>query len=117
MKLFRWIKGRQDNTIYYKWCFMFFRIGRWGFDGYILKYPPLTVLAPHVDLIDGKMWRVNIKLRGKARFFYDGETQLSIGDWVHVFTPAIKHSLVAYTRTIKLSFGIAHFNKKTNGGD
>lgn len=115
MKLFRWVQGRQDTTIYYKWCFLYFKLGRWGFDGYILKYPPFTMLPPHTDLIHGHMWRINIKLRGRARFFCDKDTMFSIGEFLHIFRPEIKHSLVAYTKTIKLSLGIAHFNKELNG--
>jgi len=111
MKLFRWIPGRQQGVIYYKWCFLYLRIGRVGFDGYILKYPAKTVLSPHTDPIDGWMWRMNVKLRGKARFFCKGRTY-SLGDFMHIFRPDLYvHSLVAYTKTIKLSLGIAKFNR------
>lgn len=111
MKMLSWIPGRQANTTYHKWCFLYVKIGRWGFDGYILRYAPRTILHPHTDIVDGKMWRMNIKLIGGALFNIE-RTILSIGEFIHIFRPDLYvHSLITWSKTYKLSLGVAKFNK------
>lgn len=111
MELFKWIEGRQYKTRYHKWCFLYCRIGRYGFDGYILRYQPLSVLPVHNDPIDGKHYRLNIKLSGIAIF----KTEHPIIKWGNklcLFRPDIcLHSLFVLTKTYKLSLGFAKFNK------
>lgn len=110
MKKFTWLPGRQANCLYYKWCFLYRRIGRWGFDGYILKYPAGSVLPTHKDKVDGKMWRLNISLSGDSIFYCDKEI-LNLG-FIHIFRPDLyDHSLIVWKKTYKLSIGIAKFNK------
>ena len=111
MKLFRWLYGRQEGADYKKWCFLYFSIGRWGFDGYILKYEPRTTLLYHTDKIDGKMWRLNITLSGICYFVAEKEI-IKLGQFLHLFRPDLYlHSLTTWTKTYKLSLGFAHFNK------
>lgn len=110
MKMYRWIPGRQSNCLYYKWCFLFARIGRWGFDGYLLKYPDESVLPKHTDKVDGKIWRMNITLSGVSTF-YCAKQVLRLGP-IHIFRPDLyEHSLLVFKRTYKLSIGIAKFNR------
>lgn len=110
MKLFTWLPGRQDKATYWKWCFMFFRIGRLGFDGYILKYPEGTILPKHKDQLDGKMWRMNITLRGMSFFSCDKQI-LNLGP-IHIFRPdKYLHGLNVFYKTYKLSLGFALFKK------
>lgn len=118
IKLFIWQPGRQENAKYDKFCFLHFRIGRFGFDGYILHYPKGTRLPLHTDPIDGKMWRLNITLSGKSMFFLKRRGGRSVG-WkstmrrINFFRPDIEtHALTAYTQTFKLSLGFAKFNRK-----
>lgn len=111
MKLFTWLPGRQQDAAYYKWCFLYARIGRWGFDGYILKYPAKTLLHRHIDQIDGKMWRLNMTLSGNCMFTCD-HTILRIFDWLILFRPdKYLHGLIVWTKTYKLSLGVAKFNR------
>lgn len=111
MQLFKWIKGRQDGTEYHKWCFLYWKIGRYGFDGYILRYEPMTSLPAHKDPIDGKHYRLNVKLKGRAYFV----CEQCIIQWKYrlaLFRPDLYyHALAVVTKTYKLSLGFAKFNK------
>lgn len=114
VKLFIWQPGRQENAKYDKFCFLNFRVGRFGFDGYILHYPKGTILPLHTDPIDGKMWRLNITLKGFALFFIKkGREAKCSTKRFNFFRPDIyPHTLTAYTQTFKLSLGFAKFNRK-----
>lgn len=69
MKLWKWQAGRQHGTDYKKFPLWYFKIGKWGFDAYILKYEPNTTLDKHTDPVkNGKHWRMNIKVKGNADF-------------------------------------------------
>lgn len=109
-QVFKWETGRQSETEYHKLRFLNFRLGKWGFDGYILKYPPSVRLKLHRDVVQGDHWRCNIKLWGRCHFTCIGKQIFSLGEFIHIFRPDRKlHGLVVFTRTIKLSFGIAKF--------
>lgn len=113
MKLFKWQRGRQVNCRYFKFPFIYFRIGKFGFDGYILLYPKEARLPFHRDKINGKMWRMNITLKGIARFGirYGGLTKIT-SNIINIFRPDLyEHSLHVFTRTYKLSLGFAIFSK------
>lgn len=61
MKLFKWQSGRQGSYNYQKFPIWFFRIGKLGFDAYILKYEANQVLPTHTDPVEGgKHYRLNI---------------------------------------------------------
>lgn len=109
MELFTWLKGRQYGIDYKKWCFLFWRIGKWGFDGYFLKYKK-GHLPVHTDPIDGgKHWRINIKLYGNCYFACNNQI-LHWGEFLHVFRPDINpHCLWISRDTLKISIGIVHF--------
>lgn len=110
MRLFRWIKGRHSETDYEKFCFLYFRIGKFGFDGYILKYEPKTSLPIHKDPINGKHYRLNIKISGKCKF-WTTSYKFRRGERIILFRPDLfPHSLEVLTKTYKLSFGFAKFN-------
>lgn len=111
MKLFTWLPGRQQTCNYWKLCFLYLKIGRWGFDGYILKYPAGAMLPRHKDSLKGKMWRMNISLRGVSAFFCD-KTIIRIFDWLIIFRPdKYEHGLFVWKKTYKLSLGVAKFNR------
>lgn len=111
MKLFTWLPGRQQDCSYWKLCFLYLKIGRWGFDGYILKYPAGAMLPRHKDSLDGKMWRMNMSLRGSCTFCCE-HTLLRIFDWLIIFRPDKHlHGLIVWTKTYKLSLGVAKFNR------
>lgn len=117
MKLFRWLPGRQQNCEYYKFCFLYFKIGRFGFDGYILKYLPKTELPWHKDPINGKMWRLNIRLWGKSLLVIDPGLMHMHSYYAHIclFRPDIcGHKVINYTKTYKLSLGFAKFNTQNS---
>jgi len=114
VKLFKWQRGRQANCRYWKYPLWFFRVWKFGFDGYILAYPKGAVLPSHRDTIDGKIWRLNITLSGISIFGIERSHWLPTysARKVNMFRPDLyMHSLVAKTRTYKLSLGFAIFNK------
>lgn len=109
MKFFKWIEGRQKDCKYWKFPLWFFRIGRWGFDAYILKYANDTLLPLHRDPVQGKHWRLNIKLKGESVFFVENKGTTS--KRMIFFRPDLySHSLTVYKRTTKLSFGFVKFD-------
>lgn len=109
MKLWRWSIGRQKNCSYQKFPLWYFRIWRYGFDAYILKYEDDTFLPLHRDPVEGKHWRLNIKLKGNSVFFVENEG--SSTRKVVFFRPDLYlHSLTVHTKTIKLSFGFVKFD-------
>lgn len=110
MKLFKWIKGRQ-NVHYKKMCLLNIRIFRFGMDCYILKYDKNVHLPIHKDpLENGSHYRINIKLKGSCRFWCT-RMIYNRGEWLNIFRPDLfYHSLQTYTPTTKLSIGIAWFN-------
>lgn len=115
----KWKQGRQPGIEYHKLCLFSFKLGRWGFDAYILRYPAKTVLPWHTDPVNGKHYRINIKLRGKCTFFampsedLDNIGDISIGEFLHIFRPDKQlHSLVVFKKTYKLSLGLVKFNRK-----
>lgn len=114
MKLWKWQTGRQAKCEYKKLPLWHFRIWRWGFDAYVLKYQPDSHLPLHRDPIsDGKHWRFNIGW-GNSKFNICDHCP-TIG-WrigklsVYLFRPDIYlHGLSVYGKTTKLSFGFAKF--------
>lgn len=117
MKLFKWIKGRQSSTEYYKWCFLYFKIFNIGIDGYVIRYEPKTILPIHKDplpdTVRGSHYRLNIKIKGRSAFWCPS-TIWRCKERVVLFRPDLfYHSLTAYTRTYKISIGIAIFKSKT----
>jgi hypothetical protein len=111
MELWKWQKGRQKQTEYEKFPLWYFRIWKFGFDGYILRYQRGTSLNLHRDPIEGgKHWRLNIKLYGDAMFFQENRGTLKRSRIV-LFRPDLHlHSLYTYTKTLKLSFGFVKFD-------
>lgn len=114
MKLWIWIKGRQHGCNYIKFTLWYFKIWKWGFDAYILKYRPFAVLSGHKDEVkNGKHWRLNIKITGKASFtiIKDG-VRYSTEQRINLFRPDLyEHSLLVYKEgCTKFSFGFVKFN-------
>lgn len=112
MKLWRWQKGRQEGCEYKKFPLWYFKVGKWGFDGYILRYQPMTRLPYHKDPVDGKHWRLNISLWGQSVFVMEKEGAYSpIFRRFIFFRPDIHyHSLNTLSTTYKLSMGFVKFN-------
>lgn len=115
MKLWRWQNGRQQDTEYKKFPLWHFRIGKWGFDAYILKYAPNTILKWHTDPVpNGKHWRKNFKLKGWSTFIIkvNGVSRAYFSDATPIFRPDLhEHMLRVYNKgCIKLSFGFVKFN-------
>jgi len=110
----KWEKGRQEGTEYKKLCLYSFKIWKWGFDAYILKYKENTVLNTHTDPVkNGKHYRLNIGW-GVANFcckYYDQIIGYRIGKLTFTaFRPDINpHSLYVFENTIKLSLGFVKY--------
>lgn len=110
MNLWKWQAGRNKECSYQKFPLWNFRLWKFGFDAYIIKYEPSTILPKHKDPVKGgKHWRLNIKLKGVATFianecFYINKTFI-------VFRPDIvEHSLIVYRKgCTKLSLGFVNF--------
>lgn len=114
MKLFKWLKGRNDSAQYWKFPFLSFRIGNYAMDGYILKYPEPTVLGWHRDEVEnGIHWRMNVTLKGDSTFWIQKyENLISTKRIVNLFRSDIHpHSLEVRSSTIKLSIGFFKFKK------
>lgn len=115
MQLFlKWIPGRQEGAIYSKALIYRFRLFKFGFDCYVLKYPPTTSLPLHVDKVSsGKHWRMNITLCGSSIFYRElnsEEMQCSCKR-INIFRPDIqKHMLTVGGRgCVKLSSGFVKY--------
>lgn len=114
-KLWRWQDGRQSDTKYRKFTLWYFRIWKWGFDAYILKYSPNTELKWHTDPIpNAEHWRKNIKIKGLAVFFRKHNNTMTayVKRNSPTFRPDIEeHMLMVYNKgCIKLSFGFVRFS-------
>ena len=114
VKLWKWQKGRQYETEYFKFPLWYFKIWKFGFDGYILKYSDNTVLDWHTDKIkNGKHWRLNIKLKGENYFSINKEKVIIHKPYklFMFFRPdLVSHRLIVVSKTIKLSFGFVKFD-------
>lgn len=114
MKLWKWQKGRQLGTNYWKFPLWYFRIGKWGFDAYILKYAPFSNLPWHKDPVDGKHWRTNIELSGRSLFMVrDAPNTESCWAFNPItFRPdLLEHKLIVSKEgCTKLSLGFVKFN-------
>jgi hypothetical protein len=113
MKFFKWQNGRQQGCEYKKFTLWYFRLGKLGFDAYILKYQGDQVLPKHKDPIEnGKHWRLNIGY-GVANFVCE---KLILGKrigklTIFLFRPDLyNHSLYVFEKTTKLSLGFAKYN-------
>lgn len=108
MNLFTWHKGRQVSCEYYKMPILLFKLWKIGFDCYILKYKPDSLLPSHKDPINGRHYRLNIKLRGQSDFIC--EKTIFHNSFMSFFRPDLYlHSLKTKTKTLKISFGFAIF--------
>lgn len=110
--LFKWVKGRQEDCEYKKFKLWSFKIWKWGFDAYILKYKSNTILNWHTGPVkDGKHWRLNIKLKGISLFMLYKGVYKSYLNRIVIFRPDLyEHSLMVTTNTTKLSFGFVKFD-------
>jgi hypothetical protein len=112
MELWKWQDGRQHGCEYKKFPLWYFKVWKFGFDCYILKYKGDQTLPEHKDLIEnGKHWRLNIGY-GVANFvcekliFSERIGKLTI----YLFRPDLyKHSLHIFKKTTKLSLGFAKY--------
>lgn len=111
MKLFRWLDGRQHGVAYKKWCFLYFKFFNLGIDGYILKYEPKTALPIHKDTINGSHYRLNISLCGRSEFWCPS-CIFRKGRCIFFRPDLFYHALTVYTKTYKISFGLAIFKSK-----
>ncbi len=115
-RLFRWYPGRQPRCPYRKFCFLKFKLGRFGFDGYIIRFDSFGTLMLHKDVLaDGKHYRLNINLWGKCEFKIMGTPHISIGNRILLFRPdVIPHGLLIFDKpTYIFSMGFAKYDKKT----
>jgi hypothetical protein len=68
MKIFKWSPGRQEGCEYKKFTFLYFKLWKFGFDGYILKYEKNQKLPSHKDPVkNADHYRLNIGW-GKSKF-------------------------------------------------
>lgn len=115
MKLWRWQQGRQMSCEYSKLPLLLLKIWKFGFDVYILKYSPNSILPWHNDKVEnGKHWRLNIKLSGSADFGIkkEGITKYFFNKRYTLFRSDLyEHTLnVSDKGCVKLSFGFVKFN-------
>ena len=113
MKLCKWQNGRQESCEYKKLPLFIFKIGKFGFDCYILKYKENQVLPEHTDPVkNAKHWRLNIGY-GTANFVCEKVIfGKKIGKLtVYIFRPDLhKYSLYIFEKTTKVSFGFAKYD-------
>jgi hypothetical protein len=112
MKLWQWQIGRQQDCEYQKFPLWYFKLWKFGFDAYILKYQSNQVLPKHRDQVsNGEHWRLNIGY-GVARFICE---KLIFGKrigkiTIYLFRPDLyEHSLHVFEKTTKISFGFAKY--------
>lgn len=112
MKLWQWQIGRQQGCEYQKFPLWYFKLWKFGFDAYILKYQSDQVLPTHRDPVkDGEHWRLNIGY-GVANFVCE---KLIFGKRIgklaiYLFRPDLyEHSLYVFEKTTKLSIGFAKY--------
>lgn len=105
----KWLDGRIVNCKYKKLLIFSFKIWKWGFDAYLLKYEEFGYLPEHKDpLKNGKHYRMNVNLYGNSDFYIKYKR---IQKNVIFFRPDIQpHSLWILTPTLKLSLGYAKYN-------
>lgn len=112
MKLWQWQTGRQQGCEYKKFPLWYFRLWKFGFDAYILRYEANQTLPEHRDqVIDGEHWRLNIGY-GVANFVCDAIIfGKRIGKiTIFLFRPDLyNHSLYVFEKTTKLSFGFVKY--------
>ena len=114
MELWKWTEGRVKKSAYFKFPLYYFRIWKWGFDAYVLKYRADTYLPMHRDtVIDGKHWRLNVGWGDNQFFICDGCVDIG-WKWgkfsLYLFRPdKYLHALTSYGKTVKLSFGFVKF--------
>lgn len=95
--MFQWIKGRQQECEYQKFCFLYAKLFNFGFDGYILKYAPHAYLPQHVDKVDsGEHYRFNIVLtKGWFKTWCEKNIFSFFNDRIVLFRPDLyKHSML-----------------------
>lgn len=112
MKLWQWQEGRQVNCSYKKLPLWYFRVWKWGFDGYVLKYQGDTILPAHTDPVAGRHYRLNIgwgcaNLVVNRTIIYWRIGKLT----VILFRPDLYvHTLFVFGKTTKLSLGFVKFD-------
>lgn len=108
-----WEKGRQNTCEYWKMEIFSFKIWKFGFDCYILKYNPNTYLPRHKDKVENaKHWRLNIPLKGKSIFYHFNGKKVLYTKNLILFRPDIEAHWMAISETgcTRISFGFAKFN-------
>lgn len=115
MEKYKWITGRQLDINYKKLCLWHFKIFNYGFDAYLLKYEPHTILKEHIDKVEnGKHYRLNIELWGFSMFWLikNGERK-EVDRNVIFFRPDVyPHGVNVYgSGCLKLSLGFVKFRK------
>lgn len=108
----KWIKGRQNDCEYFKIKLFYFKIFKFGFDGYILKYNKNQILPKHKDIVDnGNHYRVNIGY-GDSIFNCNNiifKYKLGLLS-INFFRPDLyEHSLIIINKTYKISLGYVKF--------
>lgn len=120
MKLWKWTQGRQDGCDYKKFTLWYFKIWKFGFDGYIIKFEANSDLPPHHDVVpNGDHYRFNFLLKGKCTFHcLDGEsefgpnTKWSRTSGTAFFRPDIQeHFLITQTKCTIFSLGFVKFSQ------
>ena len=115
MEKWKWCKGRQNNVTYEKFCLWSFKIWKWGFDAYILKYAGKTILPWHKDPVEnGEHHRINITLKGFSAFYIriDGVIEGAMWEDYGWFRPDLhEHMVDVFTDEgcTKLSIGFVKF--------
>lgn len=115
----KWEKGRQEGCDYKKLRLWSFRVWKFGFDAYVLKYPPNADLPIHTDPVEkGSHYRFNLPLKGESKFYWLGGDSF-LGKrtlWLNTTGPILfrpdlcKHFLrVGNKGCIKLSLGFVKF--------
>lgn len=109
-----WEEGRQLSCEYFKKEIYSFKVGKFAFDCYLLKYFCGTTLPSHTDPVpNGKHYRLNIGW-GEANFVCEKYIiARRFGNLtITLFRPDLyKHSLYVFEDTKKLSFGFVIFQK------
>jgi hypothetical protein len=105
LELFKWGTGRHP-TGYEAFTLIYSKLLK--LDCYLIKYGEGSSIPPHVDKVDGKMYRFNVEVwKADAGGIFKCKTLWSLFNRIHLFRPDIEeHSVTPITKGVRYVFSI-----------